>query len=75
MEQIKINPPFIKLEQFLKFANIAETGGMAKLMISDGIVTVNGEVCLMRGKKLYNNDVVAVNFEEETEEYLCVIEE
>jgi len=75
MEKVKVNPPFIKLEQFLKFANIAETGGMAKLMITDGIVTVNGEVCLMRGKKLYNNDVVAVNFEEETEEYLCVIEE
>lgn len=75
MEKIKVNPPFIKLEQFLKFANIAETGGMAKLMINDGIVTVNGEVCMMRGKKLYNNDVVAVNFEEETEEYLCIIEE
>ncbi|MBQ8613614.1 MAG: RNA-binding S4 domain-containing protein [Ruminiclostridium sp.] len=75
MEKINVAPPFIKLEQFLKFANIAETGGMAKLMINDGIVTVNGEVCMMRGKKLYNNDVVAVNFEEETEEYLCVIEE
>lgn len=75
MEKIKVAPHFIKLEQFLKFANIAETGGMAKLMINDGIVTVNGEVCMMRGKKLYNNDVVAINFEEETEEYLCVIEE
>lgn len=75
MERIKVNPPFIKLEQFLKFANAAETGGMAKLMISDGIVTVNGEVCTMRGKKLYNNDVVNVNFEEETQEYTCVIEE
>lgn len=75
MEKINVAPPFIKLEQFLKFANIAETGGMAKLMINDGIVTVNGEVCMMRGKKLYNNDAVAVNFEEETEEFLCVIEE
>ncbi len=75
MEKINVAPPFIKLEQFLKFANIAETGGMAKLMINDGIVTVNGEVCMMRGKKLYNNDVVAVNFEEDTEEFLCVIEQ
>lgn len=75
MKKINVAPPFIKLEQFLKFANIAETGGMAKLMINDGIVTVNGEVCTMRGKKLYNNDVVAVNFEEETEEFLCVIEQ
>ena len=75
MEKVHVAPPFIKLEQFLKFANIAETGGMAKLMINDGIVTVNGEVCTMRGKKLYNNDVVAVNFEEDTEEYICVIEQ
>lgn len=73
--KIKVAPPFIKLEQFLKFANIAETGGMAKLMITDGIVEVNGEVCMMRGKKLYNNDRVSVNFEEETEEYICLIEE
>ena len=75
MEKVNVAPPFIKLEQFLKFANIAETGGMAKLMINDGIVTVNGEVCTMRGKKLYNNDVVAVNFEEDTEEYICLIEQ
>lgn len=75
MTEIRVNPPFIKLEQFLKFGNIAETGGMAKLMISDGIVAVNGEICLMRGKKLYNNDVVQVNFEEGTEEFICKIEE
>ncbi|MGN0618638.1 MAG: RNA-binding S4 domain-containing protein [Ruminiclostridium sp.] len=75
MTEIKVNPPFIKLEQFLKFGNIAETGGMAKLMISNGIVAVNGEICLMRGKKLYNNDVVQVNFEEGTEEFICKIEE
>lgn len=75
MEKVKVAPPFIKLEQFLKFANVAETGGMAKMMISDGIVTVNGEVCTMRGKKLYNNDVVIVHFEEETQELVCVIEE
>ena len=75
MTEIKVNPPFIKLEQFLKFGNIAATGGMAKLMICDGIVAVNGEICLMRGKKLYNNDVVQVNFEEGTEEFICKIEE
>lgn len=75
MEKVKVAPPFIKLEQFLKFANVAETGGMAKMMISDGIVTVSGEVCTMRGKKLYNNDVVVVHFEEETQELVCVIEE
>lgn len=75
MTEIRVNPPFIKLEQFLKFGNIAETGGMAKMMINDGIVSVNGEICFMRGKKLYNNDKVSVNFEEGTEEYICIIEE
>ena len=75
MTVVKVVPPFIKLEQFLKFANVAETGGMAKLMISDGIVEVNGEVCKMRGKKLYDGDKVFVNFEDGTEEYICRIRE
>ncbi len=75
MTEIKVVPPFIKLEQFLKLADVADTGGMAKLMISDGIVEVNGEVCLMRGKKLYDGDKVSVNFEEGTEEYMCRITE
>ncbi|MBR5090875.1 MAG: RNA-binding S4 domain-containing protein [Ruminiclostridium sp.] len=75
MTEIKVAPPFIKLEQFLKFGNIAETGGMAKLMIQDGIVEVNGEVCVMRGKKLYDGDRVSVNFDEGTEEYTVRISE
>ncbi|MBP3855698.1 MAG: RNA-binding S4 domain-containing protein [Ruminiclostridium sp.] len=75
MTVIEAAPPFIKLEQFLKFGNIAETGGMAKLMIQDGIVEVNGEVCVMRGKKLYDGDTVSVNFEEGTEEFVCRIRE
>ena len=75
MMEIEASPPFIKLEQFLKFANVAETGGMAKMMILDGIVEVNGTVCTMRGKKLYNNDKISVNFEEGTEEYICKIKE
>ncbi|MCR4780505.1 MAG: RNA-binding S4 domain-containing protein [Ruminiclostridium sp.] len=71
MTEIKIQPPFIKLEQFLKFSGAADTGGMAKMMILDGIVEVNGEVCLMRGKKLVDGDKVAINFEEGTEEFVC----
>ena len=70
-KEITIKPPFIKLEQFLKFAGIADTGGMAKMMITDGIVEVNGEVCTMRGKKLVDKDKVSVNFEEGTEEFIC----
>ena len=74
MTEIKANPPFIKLEQFLKLADVADTGGMAKMMILDGIVEVNGEVCTMRGKKLRDGDKVSVNFEEGTEDYVCRIE-
>lgn len=51
-----ITTEFIKLEAALKLANIAESGGMAKNMILDGLAKVNGEVCTMRGKKLYPDD-------------------
>ena len=47
---------FIKLEAALKLANATESGGMAKTEIQDGEVRVNGEVCTMRGKKLYPGD-------------------
>jgi len=47
---------FIKLEAALKLANATESGGMAKTVIQDGEVQVNGEVCTMRGKKLYPGD-------------------
>ena len=55
---IAIGTEFIKLEALLKFANAVESGGMAKSVIQDGLVTVNGETCTMRGKKLYPGDVV-----------------
>lgn len=53
---VVIQTEFIKLEAALKFANAAESGGMAKAMIQEGSVKVNGEVCTMRGKKLYPGD-------------------
>ena len=53
---IKIHTEFIKLQDLLKFAGAVETGGDAKLIIQEGRVTVNGEVCTMRGKKLYPGD-------------------
>lgn len=49
-EHIPITTPFIKLESFLKLANVVESGGMAKSFIQNGEVLVNGEPCLMRGK-------------------------
>ena len=55
-ETIKINTPFIRLDALLKFAGAVETGGEAKLLIQDGGVRVNGEVCTQRGKKLCPGD-------------------
>jgi ribosome-associated protein len=60
MEMIEIKTEFIKLDQLLKFAGLAETGGHAKELIEEGLVFVNGEVCLMRGKKLRNGDKVKI---------------
>ena len=55
-ERVKIETEFIKLQDLLKFAGAVETGGEAKLLIQEGQVSVNGEVCTMRGKKLYPGD-------------------
>ena len=68
---VVIGTEFIKLEAALKFANAVESGGMAKAVIQDGLVKVNGEVCTMRGKKLYPGD--KVEFENTT--YLICIHE
>lgn len=57
-EEIPIHTEFIKLQDFLKFANAVETGGMAKTVILEEQVSVNGEVCTMRGKKLRPGDLV-----------------
>ena len=58
IEEIPIHTEFIKLQDFLKFANVVESGGMAKNMILAEEVQVNGEVCTMRGKKLHPGDTV-----------------
>lgn len=55
-ERIRIETPFIKLQDLLKFAGAVETGGEAKVLIQEGEVKVNGQVCTMRGKKLYPGD-------------------
>ena len=64
METIKLKDEFIKLGQALKAANLVDSGVMAKLVIQDGLVKVNGETEFQRGKKLYDGDVVS--FENET---------
>ena len=53
---IVIQTEFIKLEAALKLANAVPSGGMAKNLIQEGQAKVNGEVCTMRGKKLYPGD-------------------
>ncbi len=54
------NPTIIKLDQFLKFAGIVQTGGQAKMLIQAGEVRVNGEMETRRGRKLHNGDQVEV---------------
>lgn len=58
---IFIDTEFIKLQDLLKFAGLVETGGQAKILIQDGYVTVNGEICTMRGKKIRNGDIVTLD--------------
>ena len=59
-----IHTEFIKLQDALKFANVVYSGGEAKAMIQDGLVSVNGEVCTMRGKKLRPGDRVSLDGQE-----------
>ncbi len=58
MEKIAIQTEYIKLDALLKYAALVGTGGEAKLVIGEGLVSVNGEVCTARGKKLRPGDVV-----------------
>ncbi len=58
MEKIKIYTEFIKLDDLLKFSGLVVTGGQAKAVILEGLVKVNGEVCLMRGKKLRGGEII-----------------
>ena len=59
MDTISIQTPFIKLDSLLKFSALVSSGGEAKTVIADGLVGVNGETCLQRGKKIFPGDVVS----------------
>ena len=61
MEMIEITTEYIKLQDLLKFAAAVQTGGEAKMVIQEGEVTVNGEVCTMRGKKCRAGDVIELD--------------
>ncbi len=58
MEEIKIMTPFIKLDQLIKFAGLAETGAKAKILVELGEFNVNGELCTKRGKKIKPGDTI-----------------
>ena len=59
MREIKIKTDFIKLDSLLKYAALVSSGGEAKSAVLEGLVSVNGEVCGMRGKKLTEGDIVS----------------
>ena len=61
--EIKIDTEFIKLDSLLKYANVVESGGMAKSLVQEGYVLLNGEVENRRGKKIYPGDVVELEGE------------
>ena len=60
-QPLNIHTEFIKLQDALKYANIVYSGGEAKPLILEEQVSVNGEVCTMRGKKLRNGDKFTFN--------------
>ncbi len=58
MDIVEINSEFIKLGQALKLAGLVDNGGLAKAVINDGLVSVDGEVDTRRGRKLFGGEVV-----------------
>lgn len=63
---MKITTDYIKLDSFLKYVQWVDSGGMAKMVVSDGLVYVNGEMEQRRGRKLYAGDVVEFMGEKDT---------
>lgn len=61
VKEIMIDTDYIRLDSALKLADAVESGGHAKIVISENLVKVNGEICAMRGKKLRDGDVAAFN--------------
>ena len=58
---VHISTEFLKLDSCMKLANAVSSGGEAKIVIQEGMVTVGGEICTMRGKKLYPGDRFGYN--------------
>ncbi len=62
-QEIFIKTPFIKLGSLLKLSDNLGSGGMAKQIIQDGLVSINNQICTQRGKKVYPKDIVEINLE------------
>ena len=60
---VVIRNDYIELNKLLKFENLVESGGQAKIVISEGLVTLNGQVVTQTRKKVFNGDVVEFNGE------------
>ncbi len=58
MKQVKVTTEFIKLDQLMKYADMVQSGGEAKMLIAQGLVLVNDEICTQRGKKIRPGDKV-----------------
>ncbi|WP_286906119.1 S4 domain-containing protein YaaA [Clostridium sp. UBA1652] len=63
MNEVSINTEFIKLDSFLKWVGAVSLGSEAKMIIQDGEVLVNGEVCTQRGRKLRSGDIISIEHE------------
>ena len=64
MEEVWIRDAYIKLGQAMKLGGLSGSGVDAKMVIQDGLVRVNGDVCTMRGKKIYDGDIISFGGEE-----------
>ncbi|MBQ4515671.1 MAG: RNA-binding S4 domain-containing protein [Clostridia bacterium] len=62
---IKITTEYIKLDQLLKFSGLSFSGADAKELILSGVVSVNGEICTMRGRKIRPGDEVLLELDDE----------
>jgi ribosome-associated protein len=58
--KVEIDTPYIKLDSLLKYAGVVDTGGVAKFLIEDGVVFVNGNKTTARGKKVTKGDIVTI---------------
>lgn len=70
MKEILIKTEYITLGQFLKYAEIVSDGIEAKIIIQDGLIKVNQEIEIRRGKKIRNGDIVSLK----NESYLIINE-